>query len=250
MQVKKLYTVGDGYAHNHYWPMWSELLADVLDCPWTNLSAIGAGNEYIANSVIDALSVATDLNDSLWIIQWSSPKRLDLRINEENTHFIDCIKTDKVYHSNFSTTEQNQTYWVSSASELEQVIKHNDFITTPQHITRSRNLQLSTAYALDHYGVEWRYMFTYDAPWARNNIIPDSKYIWESQKTFRDKSVYRDLDVGEIQPVSSIHLDFLEQFVLPYYEFGPAKLDAVKQHVVQQDQTRKLTRSKGQAHYQ
>lgn len=250
MQVKKLYTVGDGYAHNHYWPMWSQLLAEVLDCPWTNLSAIGAGNEYIANSVLDALATAPDLTDSLWIIQWSSPKRLDLQINNENRDLVEYIKTDPVYYKNFATTAQDQTYWVSSASELDRVQQHNNFVTESQHITRSRNLQLSVAYALDHYGVEWRYMFTYDAPWSRNNIIPDSKYIWESQRTFRTKSQYRDLDIGEIQPVSSIHLDFLEQYLLPNYKFDPAKLEAVKQHIVQQDQNRLLTQRKVQAQSQ
>ena len=238
MKFSKLYTVGDGYAYNHYWPMWSELLAEIVECPWTNLAAIGAGNEYIANSVLSALAV-NNTSNSLWIVQWSSPKRLDLQITNENQPLLEYIKTDKVYHNNFATTKQDQTYWISSASKLEQVINHNNFITESQHITRSRNLQLAVAYALDQQGVEWRYMFTYDAPWAKNNIIPDSKYVWESQQTFRDKSQYRELDVGEIQPVSSIHLDFLEQFVLPHYNFDPAKLDVVKQQIIQQDQNRK-----------
>lgn len=250
MTIKRLYTVGDGYAHNHYWPMWSQILADILECPWTNLSAIGAGNEYIANSVVDALTKDPDPTNSIWIIQWSSPKRLDLQINDENQTLVEYIKTDPVYYNNFAQTAQDQTYWVSSASKLDRIVEHNDFITEAQHITRSRNLQRSVAYALDYYGVDWRYMFTYDAPWARNNLIPDSKYIWESQKTFRTKSQYKDLDVGEIQPVSSIHLDFLEQFILPYYKYDPAKLNEVKKQIVQQDQNRKLTLSKVQAHDQ
>jgi hypothetical protein len=57
--------------------------------------------------------------------------------------------------------------------------------------------------------------------------------------SFLPQSKYLDLDVGEIQPVSSVHLDFLEQFVLPGLEIDTNKLDAIREKTVLTDQERK-----------
>jgi hypothetical protein len=204
-----------------------------------NLAAIGAGNEYIANSVIDALATEPAPADCLWVIQWSSPKRLDLQIQSDDQALIETIKKDNVYYKNFNTTTKGQQYWSSSASDLNFVKQHNDLISNTQHETRSRNLQLATAYALEYYGVEWRYMFTYPAKWATNNLIDQQRYIWTSQYQFRQQhSQYRHLDVGEIQPVSSIHLDFLEQYILPHYEHDSARLEKIKQDTLCVDTAR------------
>jgi hypothetical protein len=129
MKVKKLYTAGDGFCYNHHWPMWSKLLAEILDCEWVNLSTYGAGNEALANLVIDEIDTTIDYSETLWLIQWTSPYRLDLRIDQlpSDNPYIKLIPTDTVYYDNFITTKKQKKYWCSSASQLQFVNDYNNY---------------------------------------------------------------------------------------------------------------------------
>jgi hypothetical protein len=237
-KVSKLITAGDGFCLNHHWPMWSGILAKILDCEWKNLSTFGAGNEAIANLVLDLLETNSDLTDSLWIIQWTSPHRLDLLLNNNN-QFIDIINTDKVYYDNFITTEKNKKYWCSSASELDFVRNHNKLISIRQSESRSRIYQYAVAQALTQKGVSWKFIFTYEAPWSKNNNLDYNNVIDMPLEKFRFQSQYKNLDVGEIQPVSSIHLEFLERYILPGLSIDMKKFDFVKEQVISADTHRK-----------
>ena len=236
-KVSKLITAGDGFCFNHHWPMWSKILANILDCDWKNLSTYGAGNEAIANLVLDQLDTETNLTDSLWVIQWTSPWRLDLMIIDDS--LINLISTDKVYYDNFITTSKNKKYWCSSASELDVVKNHNNLISTKQYISRSRIYQYAVAQALTQRGVNWKFIFTYEAPWAKHNNIDSSKVVDTSIEAFRQLSQYKDLDVGEIQPVSSIHLDFLEKYMLSELHVDSQKFKTIKEQIILDDTKRK-----------
>ena len=237
MQYKKLYTAGDGYCFNHHWPMWSQLLAEILECPWKNLSTIGAGNEAIAAMVLDQLST-TDNSDSLWIVQWTQPARLDLLI-EKNSKLLDTIAEDPIYYKNFVTTAANKTYWCSSSSLTNTAENYRNLIPLSQHQSRSVTHMLATAYALEKAQVDWYFIFTYNSDWAKTPLLPDKNCVWHDQQSFKNISKYRDLDVGEIQPVSSIHLDFLEQYILPELNFDKQRLSELKSRIIFQDQQQK-----------
>ena len=44
----KILCAGDGFGKGHLWPMWPQLLKEVIDdCEVDNVSEVGAGNEYI-----------------------------------------------------------------------------------------------------------------------------------------------------------------------------------------------------------
>jgi hypothetical protein len=241
MQFKKLYTAGDGYCFNHHWPMWSELLHQVLELEWTNLAAIGSGNELIANFVLDALSLEPEPTQSLWVIQWTQPKRWDILLDPVDQHqdLIQLIKTDPVYYKNFYTTALGKTYWASSASQFEFVLDRNNQISDLQHENISRQHMVNVAQALDQAGAAWRYLFTYPAPWAKLTALPDTNIVWTSQREFRRMSQYAELDVGEIQPVSSIHLDFLEQYILSDLVFDVEHLANIKHSILEADTIRR-----------
>lgn len=248
MQFKKLYTAGDGYCFNHYWPMWSELLHNVLGSDWTNLAAIGGGNELIANFVLDALSQEPDPTQSLWVVQWTQAKRWDILLDsvDQPQDLIEMIKTDPVYYKNFYTTALGKTYWASSASQFEFVLDRNNQISNLQHENISRQFMVNVAQALDQAGATWRYIFTYPAPWAKLTTLPDKNIVWTSQREFRQMSQYAELDVGEIQPVSSIHLDFLEQYILPDFAFDTNRLAGIKQTIINADTTRRKVLAQNQ----
>ena len=53
--MKKIYTFGDGYASSHLWPEWPVILEALLpDCVFTHYGAVGAGNEFILNAVVQS----------------------------------------------------------------------------------------------------------------------------------------------------------------------------------------------------
>lgn len=236
---KHLYTAGDGYCYNGVWPMWSKLLAQALNCPWTNLSMIGAGNEAIANLVLDALPTADQ--DSLWIVQWTNPTRLDLRVDpiRANQPVLEYIQQDPVYYKNFITTAKDRTYWASSESQLDRVTDYRSLIPLQQHRDRTIQLQLAVAYALEQRGVEWLYIFNYPIDWSKESLLPADRVIWNSMEEFRKTSKYANLDISDIQPVSSIHLDFLEQFIFPKYPVDTVRLEKLREVILKQDRARK-----------
>jgi hypothetical protein len=236
---KHLYTAGDGYCYNAVWPMWSELLALAMDCKWTNLSMIGIGNEAIANLVLDALPTADP--DSVWIIQWTNPTRLDLRVDpiRANQALLETINQDPIYYKNFITTAKDRTYWASSESQLDLVNEYRQLIPLQQHRDRTSQLQLAVAYALEQRGVDWTYIFNYPSDWVQDSLLPTNRVIYQPLSEFRKISKYAELDVGDTQPVSSIHLDFLEQFIFTRYPVDLDRVETIKKEILKQDRARK-----------
>ena len=220
MKIKHLRTIGDGFCFNHYWPMWSQLLAEILDCEWQNFSLPGLGNEAIANIVLDQVS-AEDLPNTLWVIQWAEPKRLDFRVDTISPAFLKETESDPIYYKNFITTAQERKYWSSSASILPWVVEQRNLITLEQYQDRQKLFELAVTHALEKAGVQWQYIST------------------PGMMSFLKQSKYFDLDVGEIQPVSSVHLDFLEQFVLPGLDIDTYRLDNIREKTLLIDQERK-----------
>lgn len=231
--ANRLITVGDGFCHNHYWPMWSQLLAEILNCPWVNYSRPGLGNEALANIVLDGLDDAH--NDDLWVIQWAAPRRLDLRIDNANADIITSISRDPVYYDNFIQTKKNKVYWCSGASSLPMVSEHTSLLTEEQQVDRSRLFQLAVLHKLKEKNVKWKFIFTYSSTWS----LPTPNTVTESMEDFSKHSKYRCYDVGEIQPVSSIHLDFLETHILPGLDYNYLHLEQIREKTIADDQRRK-----------
>jgi hypothetical protein len=215
--------------------MWSQILAEILDCGWTNLSQAGAGNEAIANLVLDQLAATADTSDSLWIVQWTHPQRLDLL---EWQRFSDSILQDPVYHKNFIRTAKGQEFWCSSASHMDLVRTYHSMITESQQESRSRISQLATGLALSQRDVRWRFCLTYPADWREIERIGADRWILPSMREYRESAAHRELDVGYIQPVSSVYLDWLEEFILPGLDHDPDRLSQARQRYRKLDQQR------------
>ena len=78
--MQKILCVGDGFGKGHVWPMWPQLLPEIVnDSEIVNLSEVGAGNEYISQCVIDSCERE---NYDLVIVQWAKSNRLDLINNK------------------------------------------------------------------------------------------------------------------------------------------------------------------------
>lgn len=107
-----LKTFGDGFAYNHYWPMWSQLLSEILQCPWQNFSIPGLGNEAMANLVLDELKFNYSPDD-YYVIAWTGPPRLDLEINQNNQHMTKVVDADPVYYNNYIPLPDNEPIGVA-----------------------------------------------------------------------------------------------------------------------------------------
>lgn len=224
MPIKHLRTVGDGFCFNHHWPMWSRLLAEILNSEWKNFSLPGLGNEAIANIVIDQLE-SESLPDTLWVIQWAEPRRVDFRVDSADSDILKRAEQDPIYYKNFITTASGRRYWSSSASIQPWVQEHRDLLSAEQYQDRDRLYMLAVESMLKKFQTKYCFIST------------------PEMAKFRRSSQYFYLDVKEIQPVSSIHLDFLEQFVLPGLEFDQKRLDTVKEKIIAQDTERKNSNS-------
>jgi hypothetical protein len=237
---KTLYTAGDGFCANHVWPMWSQILAEVLELDWENLSTEGIGNEAIANLVLGELAVDPDPTNSIYVIQWAPPERLDLRIvGKTSQETVMAIKQDPIYDKNFITTVDNKTYWCSSVSTTEIASNYRKFISQQQHQDRSILYMAAVAHALIKAKATWFFMFSYSSGWTNSPWLEFDNIIHHDMDSFSATSKYANLDVGEIQPVSSIHLDFLETYLLPRLSYNPTLLESIRKEINEHDNQRK-----------
>ena len=66
----KILCAGDGFGKGHLWPMWPQLLKEVIDdCEVDNVSEVGAGNEYIMNATINS---CLKKEYDIVIVQWTA----------------------------------------------------------------------------------------------------------------------------------------------------------------------------------
>ena len=94
--MKKIYTFGDGYASSHIWPEWPVILEALLpDYSFEHYGAVGAGNEFILDGVIQ--SHCKD-PAAYFLVQWAQPQRFDKLI--EDSTWDDIIDSDPTYHFN------------------------------------------------------------------------------------------------------------------------------------------------------
>ena len=81
-----------GKSINPSFPLWPELLGEMLDMDVINLGLSGTGNEYIYNSLIDNLSTIDNIG--LTVSCWSSHDRWDF-------NFPQACKTLRIDPNNF-----------------------------------------------------------------------------------------------------------------------------------------------------
>ncbi len=64
----------------------------------------------------------------------------------------------------------------------------------------------------------------------------DHKWILPSLREFRTTSRYAHLDIGYIQPVSSVNLDWVEQKLLTDLEYDKSQLERIRKKYLDHDQ--------------
>lgn len=219
--MKKILCTGDGFGKGHIWPMWPQLLAELInDVEIDNYSEVGAGNEFISNRIIDACEKK---HYDIVLVQWALSRRLDIINNQQNDISKQIIK-DKTYNKKYSNVRiNNRAWWLSSNSQIEYVQNyHKNYISVEQQKLRSINqIKLIELYLKQKKISNFLFFSSYkldfiDMP--ESNILDWSVWCCDKQNSGMEeygKSHFSQYVTKEVQPHPIIHLNFIKEIILP-----------------------------------
>jgi hypothetical protein len=196
--MNKIYCFGDGFAANHIWPEWPDIISALYpELDYKNFGAVGAGNEFIASAIIKA---HTEDPSAFFIVQWALPNRFDKLL--EDSSWNEAIARDPIYH--FNTIDlYDQRWWLSSGSNEADVQKYHTYYVQPQQsLLRTNNYKYLVDKLLQNQSV---FFSTSDM----DSYSRQYKFIGVRQH--------------EIQPSPWIHINYLEDIVLPNMPIQPEK---------------------------
>jgi hypothetical protein len=209
--ITKIVTAGDGFAANHIWPMWPHILQmTTVDTEVTSLGAIGAGNEYIFNSVLNCIN---NVIPDLVIVQWAQSNRLDLILDTD--HKIEIAKVDPVYNENIYNN-----WWLSSASTQPYVkTYHCDYISGTQSKLRTKNYIISLTAILEKRNIPYLFSTTYASEHYPDNNINWDKWVWhqpgQGMQEYSLLPRFNDIRLTEVQPSPLVHMQWVLDVLRP-----------------------------------
>jgi hypothetical protein len=218
--MKKILCIGDGFGKGHIWPMWPQLLAELVnDVEIDNYSEVGAGNEFISNCVIDACEKK---KYDIVLIQWAMSRRLDI-INNQQNNISKIIIKDPVYNKKYSNVAINdRLWWLSSNSQTEYIQNyHKNYISVEQQKLRSiYQIKLIELY-LKQKVSNFLFFSSFKLDFAdmpESNLLDWS--MWCEHNTNNGMEEWGKLNVPqyeskEVQPHPLVHLNYLKEIILP-----------------------------------
>lgn len=212
--MKKIYTFGDGYASNHIWPEWPVILQALLpEYSFSHYGAVGAGNEFILNAVIQ--SHQTD-PDAYFLVQWAQANRFDKLI--EDSTWDNIIDTDPVYHFNRVQLAENQ-WWISSASRQQTVIDyHKHYIQQKQSRVRTLNYIYLAGNLLKNKSL---FFSTANLKFSKDKqkYINNNNWVEKNMVDFSFEPRFSKVRQTEVQPSPIVHLAYVKEHLLPNLPF-------------------------------
>lgn len=127
---KRLFTFGCSFT-NYYWPTWANIIAYDLNIPFYNYGKIGAGNQYIFNTLNQADAVHKFNKDDLVIVAWSNIAREDRFIKDK------WITPGNIYTQDFYGSD----FVVKYADPTGYLIRDLAFIKSTADLLSLRNCQ-------------------------------------------------------------------------------------------------------------
>jgi hypothetical protein len=226
--MKKIYTFGDGYASSHIWPEWPVILQALFpDYAFTHYGAVGAGNEFILNAVIQAHSMDSD---AYFLVQWAQADRFDKLI--EDSTWNEIIDADPTYYFNRVQLAENQ-WWISSASQQPTVINyHKHYIQLKQSKVRTVNYiylagNLLKNKSLFFSTIDLKFIKDKQKHSNNNNWVEENMYDFATQERFVN------VRQNEVQPSPIVHLAYIKEYLLPNLPFtvDPARLAELERRI-------------------
>jgi len=219
--MKKILCIGDGFGKGHIWPMWPQLLAELVnDVEIDNYSEVGAGNEFISNRVIDACEKK---NYDIVLVQWAMSMRLDVINNQQNNISRHILK-DKIYNKKYSNVRINdRLWWLSSNSQTEYIQNyHKNYISVEQQKLRSINqIKLIELYLKQQKISNFLFFSSYKLDFidmTESNVLDWSTWCVDEHGNGMEeygKTFFPQYATKEVQPHSAIHLNYIKEILLP-----------------------------------
>lgn len=217
-----LLTIADGFGDSNTMPpwypdffKWPEIIKFMTKgVELTNLSRYGAGNEYILQRLRYHL-----VDQQVVLVQWASPRRLDLVLDHCNDFWQKNIAKDPVYANNVVELN-NQQWWLSSGTtDLSVKEYHTKFISLAQHESRSQMFVEHATLLLSQKKIYFRFLLTPNSDYLRQSIKDTANWCWhepfKGMDSFRKVSKFADLDFGITQPISLVQFDFVKTYIMP-----------------------------------
>jgi hypothetical protein len=208
--MKKIYTFGDGYASSHIWPEWPVILQALLpNYSFAHYGAVGAGNEFITNAVIQA---HLDDPEAYFLVQWAQTDRFDKLI--EDSTWDNIIDTDPIYYFNRVQLAENQ-WWISSASQQPTVINyHKHYVQSKQ----SRIRMLNYVYLVSNLLRDKSLFFsTQELKFTKDEYkyINNNNWVEKNMLDFSRESRFLKVRQQEVQPSPVVHMAYVKEYLLP-----------------------------------
>jgi hypothetical protein len=208
--MKKIYTFGDGYASSHIWPEWPVILQALLpEYSFTHYGAVGAGNEFILNAVIQSHLIDPD---AYFLVQWAQANRFDKLI--EDSTWDDIIDTDSTYHFNRVQLAENQ-WWISSASQQPTIVNyHKHYIQLKQSKLRTVNYIYLASNLLKNKSLffsttDWKFIKD------KQKYINNNNWVEKNMFDFSFEPRFSKVRQTEVQPSPVVHMAYVKEYLLP-----------------------------------
>jgi hypothetical protein len=178
-----------------------------------SLGQVGAGNEYIYNSVIEQIQKQ---KPDLVLVQWATSNRLDLIVDSEFKQQI--IATDMIYKDHIF--DLDNSWWLSSASSTEYVkTYHENYIGTIQHRRRTVNYILALQSILTLMRIPYVFFSTYELDFLDDTLAQSINWEnWVDQQGMENYSRqdrFSNIRLDAVQPSPTVHLDYVLEQLKP-----------------------------------
>jgi hypothetical protein len=224
---------------------WATYLAEELSVEnHINLASSGAGNDYICNGTINYLeSNSLDPENTLVIIMWSGPNRIDLPMSQDwyqHLKFNDypACKTDGTDYwinstgmqwNRNSTTRRIFEYVYKISDHREHCMKSLRYFIFLEAYLKQRGYQFLFTNFVNCWNTEQKYnpvadgevnigYYCKDQPMFKNFDFSNWFFINDNRDTICEFSWDPVLSQGDVHPRDEMHQRFAREILLPIVE--------------------------------
>jgi hypothetical protein len=243
--IKTLVVSGCSFTNDYQFKTWPRHLPEVdKNIRLLDVSFPGAGNNYIAESIIQTILYENlDPTETLVLTMWSGISRKDVLVSKDYYNLIDESSKTKLYDQNFAFSGGQIGLWTTSGNSFLKSLFENWYKST-DHSTmgfESLSSMIRLQSFLEARNFPYKFMsyvnYWQDIPdyigrngdfslsyYNRDNpylSLLDKNWIWADHdknclfEYARDRGL---LDVDQFHPIEAAHKPFANDIILPAVE--------------------------------
>lgn len=212
---KRLFAFGCSFT-KYFWTTWPEIVADALDVPFYNFGRSGAGNQYMANVLMQAHKTHKIDKDDLVIISWTNVCRED-RWAKGDWLLTGNIFSQGIYNEEFVTKFADPVgYYVRDLATISMVSELLESIGCQYKFLSMCNIIERQDQGEEHNLIEDRYKHTFN-------------HITNLYKDSTDKILPSFYDILWHNDIHRYKFDIEKQILSPFFLDGhPSPIEHYK----------------------